>query len=345
MELSIPDGKLSEDVSSTTYLYRGGVTVERTLNFYPFSAALITIAAIFAICLFNMHLIARHRRSYFTVCVHAVSLFAVFGLVFHMIGAAISVHPMSTLHSQISQFFFLLSGFSLLGGMISFFALGKKHSFRNLPHNIPDALEQIEAVVFVVDRDGMITHINHEHKYHMLFGKIDHIDQLSIFIKEHCSFCPEEVATWNCLSEAQWELYFDQKKTHVTFQLSPIMINGSPLGYTVVIEDITAIRDSEKKLQEQNESLDQANGKLSNYIKAAGELEAEQERLQILTQIQKTLIQDIETAVSSIRELKQQCFEDHTYPSELRALAAQLRLIYQKVRGAVGQISGKEVDS
>jgi hypothetical protein len=88
--------------------------------------------------------------------------------------------------------------------------------------------------------------------------------------------------------------------------------------------------------------LNLANEKLTNYIKVAGELEAEKERLQILTQIQENLIHDIEKALSAIHHIKQDNFEDNTYRMELKTLAEKLRQIYKEVRHAVGQIAGKE---
>jgi hypothetical protein len=109
-----------------------------------------------------------------------------------------------------------------------------------------------------------------------------------------------------------------------------------------VLEDVTAIRNIEKKLSKQNEALVFANERLSKYIMAAGALEAEKERLQILSQVQETLIKDIEKVLPSIRNITQHCFEGGSYQIAMRDFAIELRSIYQKVRSAVGHIAGKE---
>lgn len=313
-----------------------------TLGFYPIFTATATILAILIISIFNMHLLAQHKTNHYTVCVHAASLFAVLSLVFHMISEAVIVLPLHTFYCKLSQVTCLLTGFSMVGGIITALALGQKHSWRNLYYNIQDALSRIEDVVFVIDRDGTITYINHPSKYRALFGDIDKMEPLLSYIKEHFGVCIESLDTLHVLSDMlTYELDFDCADSYI-FQISPIIIGDTQCGYTAVLENIFTIRVSEKILQEQIECFEQANKKLSNYIKAAGALEAEKERLQILQQVQETLIHDIEKALFCIQDVKQHRFKDDTYQTEMKKLAAQLRQIYQKVRSAVGQIAGKE---
>lgn len=317
--------------------------MNRMLGFYPLFWAVIAIIAIFIVCFFNMYLLAKHKKSLYTVFFNVVSLFTVLGLTFSMLSVAVFVHPMSKLYQNLWQGSLFLTLGSMLIGIIAVLTVRKKQGLRNLTHNIPDTLESIEAVVFVVGRDGTVAHINHLEKYRILFGNIGTLDQLIAFIHMNCNVCEKDLESMdNILGQQTYEIYNEQVKAYFLFQLNPILIGDNLMGYTAVLEDITAIRNSERKLREQNESLRQANAKLSQYIQAAGALEAEKERLQILSQVQETLIRDIEKALYIIRSVKQRGFEDSTYQEAMKVLAAQLRNIYQKVRCAVGQIAGKE---
>jgi len=318
--------------------------MDRTLSFYPFFAAVMTIVGLMVICLFNMHLLAKHKTSCLTISIHIVSLFAIVTLLFHMMSASVFVLPLSNTYrffSRISLFLLLLS---IGGSVIRILAWGRSHGFRVLSQNIPDALLRIEDVVFVIDRDGIITHINHPEKYNTLFGGIETMEQLRLFMETNCSADWKSEDKLECLSDmVTCELFFEGANMSFVFQLSPLIIAGGRLGYTAVLRDVSAIKDSEKILQEQNEYLKQANRKLSHSIQVAGALEAETERFNILEHVQLTVIQDIEKAMSTIQDVKQHCFENGTYQTAMKDLAAQLRRIYQDVRGAVGKIAGKEV--
>ena len=318
--------------------------MSRTLGFYPLFWAGITIVVIISTCLFNMHLLVRYKRNPFTYCIHVLSLFSVLSLLFQMISSAVFVHPLSLLYHRLAQFCLLLAGLSIVAGVIYALISRDKLSFRNLPHTIADALESIEDIVFVIDRDGSIMHINHPEKYSTLLGNISTMKQLYCFAMDHSILPKESVKTLGNLSDpVSYELYFQPFNMHCILRISPIIIGNTRKGYTAVLEDVSDIRSSEYNLQQQNESLKLANGKLSNYIKAAGALEAEKERLQILEQVQKTIIHDMEKALSYTRTLKQSYSQIGTHENALKELAGQLRQIYQKVRHAVGEIAGKDV--
>lgn len=317
--------------------------MERTLGFYPFFVALISVIAICGICLINMYLLARHKSNHVTICVHVFSLFAVFSMIFHMMQTAVFVHPMAENYHLLSVIFFFLAGGTLFIGIIFALLFEQQHSLTNLPHSIPDALKDIEDVVFVIDGEGTILHINHPEKYHAFLGNISTFEELHAFLKERCNLSRESLQSLSNLAENQvCELYFDWMETNVIFKVSPIVFNGSCLASTAVLQDITPMKNIEKQLQKQNEALVIANEKLSKYIIAAGALEGEKERLEILSQVQATVIRDIEEILLSIRSVKLHCFQDGSYQISMKEFAAQLRQIYQKVRNTVGKIAGKE---
>ncbi len=89
--------------------------------------------------------------------------------------------------------------------------------------------------------------------------------------------------------------------------------------------------------------LEAANSKLARYIKMAGVLEAEKERLRILEQLQAALIKKIEDAVVRVDELQREYLTHPAYNAEIRIAANSLRSIYRDVRESVNQISAKEI--
>ncbi len=315
----------------------------KTLGFYPLFIAGVAVTAILVICIINMYLLARHKRNYITVFIHILSLFVAFGLIFHMMGVAVFVHPISEIYRWLSMISFLLAGSTIVCCVVFAVIFGKKYSLRNLPYSILDALKNIDEVVFVIDCEGNILHINHPEKYFRFFGRINTLEELQSFLKEHCATSEEAYKPMESISGNQiCELYFEWAKTNAIIQIAPIAFGGNWHGYTAVLEDVTAIRNIEKKLSKQNEALVFANERLSNYIMAAGALEAEKERLLILSQVQETLINDIEKVLPSIYNIKQHCFENGSYQIAMREFAIELRSIYEKVRSAVGHIAGKE---
>ncbi len=315
----------------------------RTLGFYPFFIAVITVIVIAGFCLINMFLLARHKRNHITICIHIFSLFSVFSLIFYMMRVAVFAHPIAEKYHVLSIIFLLFAAATIFSGVIFAFLFKKKYSLRNLPHSVPDALKNIDDLVFVIDGEGAILHINHPEKYHSLFGNVSTAEELYVFLKEHCLPREEGVIPLNNISDTQGcELYFDWVKTNVIFKLTPVVLGDSCLAYTAVLEDVTVVKNTEKMLREQNKAFILANERLSKYIIAAGELEAEKERLQILSHVQETVIIDIEKVLPFIHEIKQNCLQDGSYQIVMKEFAAQLRQIYEKVRSTVGKIAGKE---
>lgn len=316
----------------------------RTLGFFHLCTAMFIMIVLVGICLFNMYLLATHRRGFFIICIHISSFFAIGGLIARMMSMAVFVLPMARVYLKLSRISLTAFGVGLFCGAVAIMICGRKHNYRILPQNMESALSSIEDVVFVIDRDGLVTHINHPEKYHSLFGNIGSVDQLLSFMQASCSACWKYGETLDALQgTAVCELMFNASQTYCIFEISPIIIDGNRLGYTAVLEDVSVIKQGEKILREQNDYLKQANRKLSNYVRVAGALEAEKERLQILEHVQVTLIRDIEKALSTIHQTGERQFENEAYQVVMKNLATQLRQTYREVRNAVGKIAGKEV--
>ncbi|MGI6751981.1 MAG: hypothetical protein ACOX4U_05100 [Anaerovoracaceae bacterium] len=315
------------------------------LGFDPLVIAIITIAALIAICFFNMYVLVKHRRSYYTVALYIASFFAVCWLFFHMMGSAVFVLPLCKIYYRMAGLSFIFMWISVIVGLVVVFLWGRKRNYQHLSPNIQKALSCINDIVFVVDRDGEITNINHPKKFASLFGSTGHINQLISFMESNCPASWEygkEISTIKGTVVCELELH--NSTIHYLLKITPIeMKDGSRLGYTAVLEDISAAKSSEKLLQAQNDDLKQANERLSNYVRVAGALDAEKERLNILEHVQSTLISDIEKILLNFGKVKQSCFTDGSYPDVMRNVASQLRQVYSTVRHAVGEIAGKGV--
>lgn len=316
--------------------------MDRTLGFDPFFTALITIPTLILICFFNMYLLARYKKSCVTVSIHAISVFLICALFFYLMAEAVFLHPLATRYYHLSRFSFFLSGSSLIIGFAVALLRGRKYHYQNLSQNIKNTLSSIEDIVFMIDGDGSVAYINHPHQYHARFGDAVNMEQLRYLIQsKYAADLDSGKPPDSFEGPAEYELTFHQR-VHGRLRISPIVIGGKPLSYTAVLEDISAVKQTEHTLREQNEFLIRANEELSQYVKVAGVLDAERERLHILEHVQETLIQDIEKALHTILQIKQHCFEDESYRPAMNRLAAQLRQVYSDVRCAVNQIVGKE---
>lgn len=315
--------------------------VERVLGYGPFMIAGMTIAFIFFMCIINMYLLARYRTSRYTILIHLLSFFAVGSMIFYLVGSAVFVHPLSKFYYRMAQrtFFTVAIGVGLSG--LGLLGIRQKYSMGNITSNISYALSNITDVVFVADLDGMITYINHPEKYSAIFEDTAEQRRLRHYIEENCQILNRE---HNAVKEIKTsEMHMEKSDRYFVLLMAPIVVKNSPMGYTVVLEDVSNIRLSERVLQQQNERLNTANIKLSQYLKTVDELETERARLSILTEIQEMLILDIEKSLGTIRHIRESDFESGIYQESFKKLAEQLRKVYEKVRRTVGQIAGKEV--
>jgi len=316
------------------------------LGFYPFVITVMAVAAFMAICFFNMYVLARHRRSHYTVALHIASFFFVCWLFFTVMSSAVFALPsLCKIYCELADLSFIFMWISVITGLTLAFTLGRERKYQHLSPNIQKALSCILDIVFVVDQDGEITNINHPEEFASMFGSVGHIDQLIDFMESNYSTSWKDGKEMNAIATtAVCELELHDQAAHYLLKMTPIeMREGGRVGYTAVLEDISAVKDSEKILRRQNDDLKQANERLSHYVRVTGALDAEKERLNILEHVQSTLINDIEKIVLNLGRIKQSCFEDGSYPDAMRNIASQLRQVYSTVRHAVGEIAGKGV--
>lgn len=317
--------------------------MNRILGYYPLGTVAMTIIALSTICYTTLYVITHYKHNAITTYLNVLSGLATVTLVFHMLQEATFVHPMSGFYHNLLLFTASLLGLGfLLGIVISVFWM-KRYRFFKPARNTTDALSRIEDVVFVIDRQGAITYVNHPQELKDFIGALTTMEELEAFLVQN-GFHEKSDMRFKDLgaSSLNYELVHKELGRNKTLSLCPIILKDKRLGYTAILEDVTAIRNSEALLQEQNEKLIWANGKLSSFIKAAGDLEAEKERLIIINKIQETLISDMEKAMQDINTIKSTDLEKGLYKSDLKGLAVKLRHIYQKVRSSVVQISGKE---
>lgn len=305
--------------------------MNRTLDFVPFAAIFAAISLMLLICFLNVYILARHRRSLFTLCLHLCSFFALCGLFFYLMSAAVFVLPLSRTYIILSQASFILLGIGIAAGCVMLALSGRKSRCYSLSPNIGQALSGIDSIVFIADKDGTVTQLNHPDLFAALFGDIRTLDELS-------GLTGIGIPTGDTENVHAFSMGDDRD---LVCSIYPIIHKKHCLGHTVIIEDVSDIRRGERLLSERNEYLEGANERLSGYIKVAGALEEERERLSILEHVQSTLIGDMERALSCIRRIKQD-FSDERYGEEIGSLASLLRGVYDEVRKAVGRIAGKD---
>jgi transcriptional regulator with GAF, ATPase, and Fis domain len=140
----------------------------------------------------------------------------------------------------------------------------------------------------------------------------------------------------------QAELRLSRYEQWYALSIYPIHSGNECLGYIMIMQDITSIKNLETQLQAQNDALEEANRQLSRDAHMAGILEAEKQRLQVQEKVQSEILKQIEQAITDIGTMRtfykdtgQFCRDDAA------ELAERLRSIHKDVRKSIGAISGR----
>jgi len=306
-----------------------------TLGYYPFITTVLVMIVVLNLLFFNVRLLVKYKKSILLLIVNAFSFFFAIGLIFYMLSVAISLIPLSITYVNLAKISFFVSALLFFIGMFIRFWTVKNYCFTEVSPNISKALSRIEDIVFVVDSEGMMTHINHVSDFKKVFGDVDQFEKLKESIQFNCDENSELLGP--C------ELNFEKEDTYYRLKLLPIKTEQiDHVGYTGVLQDITEIKKSEILLKEHYQYLTHANEKLRHSVRLSGSLEAENERLELIRHIQETLIYKIEAALKTLRQINTTCYEDGTYSVKMKELTQLLRSIYQDVRIAVDKIARKD---
>lgn len=307
------------------------------------NSALILILMLI-ICTVNIYINIRHKLSLFTIFIHIISFFMLSSLFCLMMDIVILGLPLENLYRTASLVFLALGGLSLaISALLITIMVRKRSTYLGLTPNLEAVFSGTGDLALVVDYRGFIYQVNHPEKLNLICKNPATLQEILLTLKERSKVAwpfPDNIDDLN--GAMQCEVTLQQHGLHFILSISPIISDNFKIGFTVLFEDISVIRQSELKLQNQNEFLIGANEKLASYVKIIGSLESENERLRILRQLQSTLIEKIEETASIIRVIHENSFVNNPYKRDLKDVANMLRNVYKDVRKSVGQIAGKE---
>lgn len=317
----------------------------RILDYHAFILAVMTIVMLFVGIFYNLKLATKFKKSVMLYLVHFLTLFVLVSMGAHMMSVAVENIPATYTYSIISQLSALAAWITLMVGVLIQVSVKDKTFFQDITVNLFNAFSVLEELVFVVDLDGTITHVNHMDVFQKLFGEIKTLSELMVFMEQ------EGIATYEALDQKIQHLQNINGEMHHSalnkcfyFDIRPVVTNKRQhAGYTVVIQDITEIKDSEKTLEQRNIFLEQANAKLNHYVSVSSALEAENERLVMIDHIQTTLIHQIEQSLIHLKRIQEVSFKDKTHSEDLKDLSTELRKIYKEIRSSVDKMSRKDV--
>ena len=318
--------------------------MERILDFEAFIWAMITIVMLCTGIFLNIKLATKFKKSFMLYLIHFFTLFVLITLSAYSMSVAVENIPVTYTYALIAQISGLLACVVLSVGVLVHFIFEDKFSFQDVALNLSHAFEKLDELVFVVDSDGTITHINHQDQFEQIFGQSKTLVELFDFI-EACGFESNEVLSQKkrMLESFAIEMSFPAQEVCYFFDMRPvIMKSGQLVGFTAVIQNMTEIKKSEITLEKRNGYLEQANAKLNHYVTVSSALEAENERLLVIDHLQKTLISQIEQSLHHLRHINMLGFKEHTYSDDLKELSHQLREIYKEIRSSVDKMSRKE---
>jgi len=313
----------------------------RTLDPFLIINNALYIVSILSVCLLNIYVLVRLRRDFLTRCVHVVSFFLLTGLFCSMMDVVIIELPIEVIYRQIGQISYILSLICFLIGLIVYLIQIKNHnSCYGLPQDLEAVYKSAADLIIVADYRGIITQVNDIEKLnrHCQTSK-SVIEVMECFKGKYQGNWPEK----SKLDEGfQVEFLSEITDDYFLLKVFPISSTNVIIGYTMIIEDISEIRRSEMRLKETNDDLLKANDKLAHSVVIAGALEAEKERLDILEQIQTSLIEKIEHSVSKVRQIQAYSFSKDKYQEDIKELSELLRSVYKDVRDSISKISGRE---
>ncbi len=291
--------------------------------------ALLLIIMI-AICAVNIFIHVRHRPGFFTQWLHIWSGLALAGGFCLLMDTVILDLPLEKGFRTAGVILLILCTITVITSAIVFLlkAPGKALRFGSST-DLQAIFTAVDDLILVVDYKGNIVDVNHPERLRGMCNDAEVFSEAIIELerKTQDPFRPFPGDINEIADAWQSEFHLPLENTYYLLSISPIILGANRVGFTVVFQDITAIKQSEIELKEQNIHLEAANSKLARYIKMAGVLEAEKERLRILEQLQAALIKKIEDAVVRVDELQREYLTPPAYNAEIRNAANSLRSI------------------
>ena len=290
----------------------------------------VLLVGLILICTIDIFLYVRITRFKYNIIIHLINYFAIIGL-FCFLLDVISLGQNISILISYGIFFCILSGVMLLSIIV--IQIVKGNYLRSAITDYRMLFQAIEDLALIFDYNGKLVDINHKNEFFRLFGDITELQELMEFIG---------IESLENSQERQVHIHIKKQDEYFLLIIHPINSKNTNLGTILVLHDITEIKKSELEILDSNETLQEANAKLLNYVNAAEVLETEKERLRLLKHIQANLITYIENIADYIYSIEKSNENYLDYKEKINKASDMIRIVYGDIRKSIRNISTGE---
>ena len=315
----------------------------RTLGDYLVYQIFGLLVIIVTILIANIYLFVRRKKSVLITNIHITSFFAFLYFLFSLIQLTIIQLEFKVYYIKASW----LAGFIGLVLLIHTAMTYIKEKAKPEKSISPDLFEVFRSsddLSIIIDDKNNIVDINHSTDNHLFGYACETLEDVKVILIKLSAHENHAVITYfmnHIHYSSSIEIEIVNKGTHYLVVSSPIAKNSNIcIGYTLLFHDITEEKELIKAIKRYNENLDDANNKLSDYVKIAEKLESEKERKRLIGEIQDDLVKRIDDTVTIMDCIEEK--ETSELKELLNTLTEKLRDIYKTIRNAVQNISNRK---
>lgn len=308
----------------------------------------------------NIYLLIKHQSTRHMVYINISSLIA--EAYFFCLIMQLSLLPdyISRFYNTVSHFLLFIIFFVM---SLAFLLKHLKSTHTNmdtkLSPRLDDVFQIMEDSVFIADREGIIVNMNQSainfvaqqlsaETFQQQTNKINTLTELSLLISNKLSF-EENNLFLETLETTSYPKQIELTINETAYWLltTPIYTGASKhsasIGVNLVFHNIQEEKNLSSSLELQNYELTLANEALRKNIKIANALEEQKERLNLIRELQNSIIQSIEKVTDSILQFKNHS-EHKTVPEYqyfIVTVGENLRNIFKNVRTSIQKLSNK----
>ncbi len=318
----------------------------RFLTWGIFTGTLIYLTLILAIMGANIFLSVSRRHTPVLKGLHSLSFFLTVFLICRFMAHVILDLAFEKYYVQVSRIALIGVAISIFVTIFHLISLGKfSGTFMQLPdlRHITDGDMDL-LLICDCNRKIIDKRIPHWFPYKEIH-RIHLIDEMStLFKKELDDNSYREITSFLAPEQTrkQMILHMPASSICLMWTLSPIEAKKNhELGYILLIRDISQEQALRDEIEDSVIYLTQANRQLNDYVMVADQLEAEKEKLRLILEVQKALIQQI----SDVAKFAENSLELGCASGQIEEIALRLRNVMQIVRDAVRSIAIPEEKS
>lgn len=287
----------------------------------------ILILTMIMVMWFSIRLMVRVRRTVLTACVNISLLFANLTLFFLIMQVVLLDLELDIVYQKLYSIGLGLSALMMIISLGVFVYTRRKKMMQvYMMPDLTSIFNKAEDAIVIEDRKGNLLEMNQAARNIQL--------DLATWIQEQ-----EKVKT------SEEDLAIEVQILEEAYYLlsSRIRVKEDILGRVWVFHSIQEEKQLAQSIDESNKELLFANQRLAESLRAEEDLTAERTRLELIKQVQRELILEIEKAIFDMNRLmdksinqKEDLFE------EIRSLAQRLRGTMASIRRSVMSLSGRK---